>query len=440
MIRRRDVRLPDERLAVRDEGGIWGWGAPRESILAAVSGTMRAREPLGGEPLPPIGEHEGAIQMCVDVDAQPGIAPAAWARHELEEAPIQLERVIVLDRAAVLETADLLEVRSGRGGAPRGLGMRGGLGEARIIAGEKAIEDLCGLREGAGLRQAEFDHEAILEGAEEALNPALRLRGVGPDPLDAQFIERPPDLGLPRDAAELVVKGERREGIRAKDAMAISVHCGWKAVAADEVAEEEEVAMGIFLGAEDRAQHAPRGIINGGEEHEAGAAVLEPGMMAAIELDEEAGLRHALPAAAVARGAADAGTADACFAQQPVDRGTREVNVLTFCQELREMAIIAATIAGAGQGEYPRADTIRTAAGGPPATVAMGQGRHALRAHCGAEPADMADRESQELRRRPGREESRVDPWKDLRPLLLRLGQGDRLPVHSPRVTESLNS
>ncbi len=43
------------------------------------------------------------------------------------------------------------------------------------------------------------------------------------DPGDAEFVERPSDLSLPGDAAELVVEGERRVGIGAKDAMAIGV-------------------------------------------------------------------------------------------------------------------------------------------------------------------------------------------------------------------------
>ncbi len=198
--------------------------------------------------------------------------------------------------------------------------------------------------------------------------------------------------------------------------------------------------MGIFLEAEDRSQHVAGGVIKSGEEDEARAPVLQPGMMTAIELDEEAGLRHALAAAAVARAAAGPGTANPGFAQQPVDRGAREVNAFVLGQELGEMAIIAAAIASAGQGEHPCADGIGTTAEGPPAAVAMGEGRQALLADCGDKPADVADGEGQQLRRVPGREESRLDPWKDLSPLLFCFGQGDRLPGHGPRVTESLNS
>jgi hypothetical protein len=401
---------------------------------------MRAGEPLGGNPLPPIGDGEGAIEMGVEVDAQSGIAAATGAGGELEDAPLQLERVIVLDRAAVPETTDPVKVGADGGGAPGGHGMRGHAGEARIIAREKPGEHAGRLGEGAGVREAEFDHEPILEGAEEPFNPTLGLRGVGANPRDAQFAERAADLGFPRGPAELVVEGERGVRIGTKDAMAIGVHGGGEAIAAAEMPEQKEVAVRIFLEAEDSAEDVPSGVIDRGEEDEAGAAVLEPGMVTAIELDEEAGLRHALAPPAMARGAAGAGTANARLAQQAVDRGAREVNPFALGQELGEMAVIAASIASAGQGEHPRADGIRTAAGGPPAAVAMSEGGQALLAHFRDEPADVADRESQQRRRRPSREESRADPRKDLPPLLLCLGQGDRLPVHSPRVTESLNS
>ena len=199
-------------------------------------------------------------------------------------------------------------------------------------------------------------------------------------------------------------------------------------------------SLAYYMRAKHGAQDTASGIVDGGEEHEAGAAVLEPGMVTAIELDEEAGLRHALPAAAVARGAAGAGTANAGLPQQAVDCGAGEVNTFALRQEVGEMAIIAPSVAGAGQSEHARADRSGAASRGLVPTVPMGQGGQALLAYCGDESADMTDRESQQRRRCFRREESRVNPRQDLPSLLLFLGQGYRLPGHSPRVTESLNS
>ena len=401
---------------------------------------MRGGEPLGGDALSPIGDDEGAIQMGVEVDAQAGIASAAGTRRELEEASIELDGVIVLDGAAVLEAADRVEIGARGGGAPGRFGMRGGLSEAHIVAREKPGEHTGSLRERAGVGEAEFDHQAVLKGAEEALNSAFGLGRVGPNPVDAQLTERAPDLGLAWDAAELLVEGERGTGIRAEDAVAIGVDGRREAIATDELAEEEEIAVRIFLEAEDGPQHPARGVIDGSEEDEVGATVLEPGMMTAVELHEEPRLRHPLPAPAMARGAAGAGTADPSLPEEALDRGAREVNTLALGQELGEVAIIAAPVAGAGQSEHPRANGIRAASAGLLVAVAVGQSRQALFAHFGEEPADMANGKPQQRCCRFRREESRVNPWNDLPPLLLFLGQGDRLPGHSPRVTESLSS
>ena len=73
--------------------------------------------------------------------------------------------------------------------------------------------------------------------------------------------------------------------------------------------------MRILFEAQDRGQDAARRVVNSGEEHQAGAAVLEPGMLAAIHLDEEARLGHALAPAAMAWWAAGAGTTDASLTE-----------------------------------------------------------------------------------------------------------------------------
>lgn len=88
MIRRRDLWLPDGQYEVRAEGGIRGRGASRGSVLGALCGAMRTWEPFGGEPLASVPDGEGAIEMGVEVNAQPGVAAAAWAGRELDEAPV----------------------------------------------------------------------------------------------------------------------------------------------------------------------------------------------------------------------------------------------------------------------------------------------------------------------------------------------------------------
>ena len=109
---------------------------------------MRCREQLGDESLPTVLHGECAIEMCADLDPSTCITTPTRAGAKLEKAAVELHGVVMLDGACVLEAADAIEVR--RGGPPRGGGMRGGLSEPRIIAGEKPIEDALGLCERAG--------------------------------------------------------------------------------------------------------------------------------------------------------------------------------------------------------------------------------------------------------------------------------------------------
>jgi len=107
-------------------------------------------------------------------------------------------------------------------------------------------------------------------------------------------------------------------------------------------------------------------------------------------------------------------------------------------KQLGEVVILHARIGGAGQREDPGPDLLSEASGRGPATVPMGEGREALLAQADEEPADMPQREAQELGGLPGAQGAGVDSGEDMNTLLLLLGQGDRLPVHGPRVTDSL--
>ncbi len=104
------------------------------------------------------------------------------------------------------------------------------------------------------------------------------------------------------------------------------------------------------------------------------------------------------------------------------------------------MAIVAALVDGAGQGEDPGPDGVSEASPGGAAAVAMSQGGEALPAEFGKEPTHMPQREAQELGGCLGRQDSGLDAGEDVCALLFLRGQSDRLPVHSPRVTESLSS
>lgn len=410
----------------------------RQAILRALRGMGASREHGDREPLAPVGDGERAVEVRMDLDARPGVAAARRAWAQLEDAPIVQDGVIVLDRAQVFKTADAVQVRRGR--APRRLGMGWGMGEAGVVAWEKPIEDPLRLRERVRLGETEFADEAILKGAEEPFHAALALRRLGRDPANAQFLERPSDLGGLHRPVELVRQRQWEAGVPAKDPMAIRVGGGGDPMATEDLAEQEEVAVGIFLRAKDAAEDPSSRVVDRPMEDEAGTAVLQPGMVTAVHLDQEAGLGHGLTPTAVARWAVAAGSGNPVGPEEPLHRRAGDVHAFPFRQELGEVAIVAAGIRGARQGQGPGAESIGESAGRRPAPIAMSESGEPSFPKAGKEPFHMATGYAQQPGGLRGRKTAMLDLEKDLDPLLLCLGQDDRLLVHGSRVTESLSS
>ena len=103
--------------------------------------------------------------------------------------------MIGADHALVAEAEAAGEIEAGWEGAEIALGLAGGDGEALVIVGAEAGEDLVGGVEIAGLDEAEFADQAVLAGAPSAFDAALGLRLVGGDLLDAEFFQSPTQMG-----------------------------------------------------------------------------------------------------------------------------------------------------------------------------------------------------------------------------------------------------
>ena len=278
-----------------------------------------------------------------------------------------------------------------------------------------------------------------MEGAEEPLDPPFGLRRRGGDPSDAEFEEGATDLGRGHGALQLLRQAVRRAGVAMKNAMTVGVSGARDAVATDELAEHEEVAVGIFLGPKDTGHERAGGIINGALEDEPGAAILEPAVATPVHQDEEAGLRHALAAPAMLGRASRARAGEPRLPEDALDGGPGEHQALLFAEQLRQMMIIDTGVAGAGQVDDPRPDGLEETLRGGAAAVAMGERREAMLADLGDQATDMADRKAQHL----GGIRAHQPPLKHLdenvAPLLFSRAQCDRPPVHTGRVTESLS-
>lgn len=342
----RDAWLTTWLLVTVGQESIRGRSGFSTSILGHPEGPLSMRKPLGAETLAPVEDGERAVEEGVDIDTRSGVATSAWTGMDLEEASVELHGVVVCDGAPVLEAADAGEVSGRR--PPRGLRLGGHMGEARVVAWAEAVKDALGLGEGTRLREAEFDDQAILKGTKEPLHAALALRRGGGDPADAEFLERAPDLGRGDVALELLRQALWSPRVAMKDAMPIGVGRRGQAIASDELAQQQEIAVGILLGAKDTSQDFARGIVDGREEDEARAAILEPGMVTAVHLDEKPGLRHALASAAMLGRSSGAWAPDARLSQQALHRGTGQDEALMLPEELGEVMIVHASVARAG--------------------------------------------------------------------------------------------
>ncbi len=209
------------------------------------------------------------------------------------------------------------------------------------------------------------------------------------DRANPQFLESPAHLTEVALTAELFGERERRALPHLEDAVAIGVDGAREAVATEELAEEEEVAVRVFLAPKDSAEHVSGRIVERGQEDQARAAVLEPGVMAAIHLDEKAGLGHPFPAPTMAGWAASARAPDASGAQEPLHRAPRQAQALVLDEQLGEVVIIEAGVTGAGQGEDPGADSLREAPGRGMATVTVRESCKTVLAEAGQEPAEV---------------------------------------------------
>lgn len=398
--------------------------------LGARARAVAMRQPFGGELLTAVIDRQRAVQVRVDVDASAGIAAAAGPGAELQQAAVELEGVVVSHGPPILEAADAFELIRGRRWSPCRLGVGGPMSEARIKSREKPIEHALCLGERARLREPQFDHEAVLEGAKEAFDATSAFRRRGGDPADAEFLEGAANLSRFGRSVELLGEGPRRAGIAMKDSMPIGVRSRGHPIAADEAAEQAEVPLRLFPGAKDAGEDLSRGIVNGRVEHEPGPAVLEPRVVAAVHLDKEAGLGHALPSATMAGWAARAGTADTGCAQQTLHRLPRNAEGLALGQQLGEMMIVHAGVGGPCQSQDPGTDRLSDAARGRTPAIAMGEGARAVLAEAGEQPAEVTERESQEASGFPGAQGSVMNAREDMQSLMLPLGQGDRLPGH----------
>ncbi len=403
-----------------------GAGGTHPAMIASRDGTdLAGGEECGGQPFAAIEHGQAAIESLVDLDGHSGIGALSAIGLDLEVMGTDVHGVIVADRTAVFEAADRVQIHVARDRTKRGGAMRRGTREALIVASDVGGQKGVCSSEVGDAREAELTDQPILKGAAEALDAAFRLRRRGGDPLDAEFGQRPADLGGIGPPAQLLLQRQRRLFRSMEDAVVIGVDGDRQAVGGDDLAEEQEVACRILALAEDGTHDGAGGVIDGVEQDEGGAAVLQPWVMTAVHLDEHAGAGHPLTALAVLRRPTAPGAAQAGGAQDSVHGGVGQVEILALGQELGEMPVVDPDVGGAGEADHPLADGGADATGGGAAAIAVHETPDPSSTIGLPKPPKLADREAHERRGLSHHQLAALQGIQDHEPLLRTLRQGD---------------
>ena len=179
--------------------------------------------------------------------------------------------------------------------------------------------------------------------------------------------------------------------------MAVAVEGERDAAAPDDLLQQQEVAARVLDGAEEGVHGCAGRIVNGEQEGEARAALLEPGVVAAVDLEQHPLAGHPLTPDTVLGRPAPAGTRDAGPRQDPADGPTAHVQALVLPEQLGEVGVIRSRVAGAGEAHHGRGDVGRDGVVRVAPPVAVLQRRRSARAVGGEESPRVSLAHAQDL-------------------------------------------
>ena len=166
-----------------------------------------------------------------------------------------------------------------------------------------------------------------------------------------------------------------------------------------------------------------RGVVDGDQQGEARAALLEPGVMAAVGLEQQPRPWHALAPHAVPWRAAPPRAGHAGPRQDAPYRGAAEAKARLLLDQLGEVGVVGAAVARGGEAHDGSRDGLGNRVVGASAAVAVGERLGAELAVGGKEPADVAFAEVHQLSRLPDRDLLGEDTVEYMEPCLFLLVQ-----------------
>ena len=175
----------------------------------------------------------------------------------------------------------------------------------------------------------QLGHESVLEGTREALRTPLGLRRAGEDLGDPQFLHRPRELGR-RTLGAASGRGQ-------EDAVAVGVERQRESAATRDLLHQGEVAARVLGRPEQRVGHIAGRVVDREQQGEARTALLQPGVMAAVNLEQHPLARHPRAPHAVLRRLSPAGTGHTGLLQDPPDREAAQVEPLVLPEQFAQM-------------------------------------------------------------------------------------------------------
>jgi hypothetical protein len=253
-------------------------------------------------------------------------------------------------------------------------------------------------------RQAQLGHQAVLQGVPEALDAPLGLGRAGRDGEDAQLLQRPPELGGLRPASQLLLQAPGDLGVPLEDAMAVAIEVQGDALGAEDLTQQQEVAVGILLLAEDGGHDLARRIVDRSKQGAAGLIGPQPVVGTAVDLQQHPRLGHPIASPPVTWCPALANRGNASRAEDPTDAGTTEDEPLAQRQQFHQMAVVASGVGTTHQLHHPLPHRIGDPPRRGPPPIPVGQARRSLLRQRRLQPPHLALRQAQSLgrlRRRP---------------------------------------
>src|SRR5437899_11686804 len=226
---------------------------------------------------------EGA---AADLGGAAGGGAGAGAPGNLDPGRPEADRVVAGDDARIATAEEPIE-RAGRPPPDAGRVSRGP-GEAAVEVGEEGGQVGIGRLEGGDPAEAQLADEAVLQGLPQTLDAPLGLRGGGLDIAGAEFLQDAPEVGGVLGAVQLFF--ERSVVVVAhEDVEAVAVDRERQAVLAEDLVEDDGVAVEILGGAEVQGKEPRGGVVDGPQECHRRPTLFEPVKGAAIDLHQTAG-------------------------------------------------------------------------------------------------------------------------------------------------------